>query len=280
MSHHTFFPSHFPSHPTFPSHESTISFHSPIPSFHSCHTVPHLLTSRVIHSGEIDIIEGVHTTTSDTLTLHTSNNCTTTPSSANLFTGTLSTSNCFVNAPNQGNNAGCGIAANNDTTYGAGLNAVGGGIYATEWTDAAISIWFFPRAYIPHDLLHGDHPQPGSAGWGEPLAQWTTAGCDIDTHIRDQQIVFDDTFCGDWAGNVWQYYPQCAPLASSCNAYVANNRSAFADAYWTVNSLKVYQVGGKGESHSPGHAPYGIGSSLAPQISALAPIPKDDGPGK
>ena len=58
------------------------------------------------------------------------------------------------------------------------------------------------------------------------------------TIVREQ--VFDITFCGDWAGDVWSS-SSCASLSSSCNAYVQDNPSAFADTYWIINSLQVYQ---------------------------------------
>ena len=56
--------------------------------------------------------------------------------------------------------------------------------------------------------------------------------------------VFDTTFCGDWAGVVWSSSAQCAALASTCNDYVQNNPGAFADMYWLINGLKVYQTDG------------------------------------
>lgn len=45
---------------------------------------------------------------------------------------------------------------------------------------------------------------------------------------------------GDWAGGVWSQTPQCSNQASSCQDYVQNNPGAFAGAYWTINSLKVF----------------------------------------
>jgi len=208
------------------------------------------------------------------MTLHTGANCSIT--NDNLFTGTIATNNCYVQAPGQSNNAGCGITTTNTNTYGPGLNAIQGGVYATEWTSTNISIWFFPRNAIPRDITYG-RPNPSIQNWGEPLAQFQGA-CDLDSHVKDQQIVFDDTFCGDWAGNVWQYYPACAPLASSCNAYVANNPSAFTQAYWTINSLKVYQVQQRGNWHYPGHAPWGVAPWLDPDITP--PIPRDNDTGQ
>jgi hypothetical protein len=49
------------------------------------------------------------------------------------------------------------------------------------------------------------------------------------------------TFCGDWAGNLWYKDAVCGSQAPSCQSFVQNNPSAFTDAYWLVNSLKVYQ---------------------------------------
>lgn len=81
-----------------------------------------------------------------------------------------------------------------------------------------------------------------SDSWGTPLSSWSS-GCDIDTYFHQQQIVFDLTFCGDWAGNVWGN-GGCASQADTCQDFVANNPSAFSDAYWEINSLRVYQDNG------------------------------------
>lgn len=45
--------------------------------------------------------------------------------------------------------------------------------------------------------------------------------------------IFDTTFCGSWAGNVWaQSY--CATVDASCVDYVAKNPQAYANGYWLV----------------------------------------------
>ena len=61
------------------------------------------------------------------------------------------------------------------------------------------------------------------------------------TNTRLLLQVFDTTFCGDWAGNTFSSSSTCSALSNSCNSYVASNPSAFAGAYWLINSLKVYQ---------------------------------------
>ncbi|OQE42416.1 hypothetical protein PENCOP_c004G05614 [Penicillium coprophilum] len=185
------------------------------------------------NNGEIDIIEGVNEQSQNQMALHTSNGCTITN---NGFTGTLDTPNCFVNAPNQSPNSGCTIRSENTQSYGTGFNNVGGGIYATEWTGSAISIWFFPSYAVPGDITAGT---PNPASWGAPTARFA-GGCDIDSHFNDLHIVFDVTFCGDWAGSVWGS-SSCAGRAGSCVDFVKNNPAAFQESYWRVRSLKVYQ---------------------------------------
>ncbi|KAH2081038.1 hypothetical protein KXV25_001538 [Aspergillus fumigatus] len=184
--------------------------------------------------GEIDIIEGVNTQPVNQMTLHSTDGC----SIANGgFTGTLLTSNCYDYAPSQDTNAGCGIAATSSRTYGTGFNNAGGGIYATEWTSAGISIWFFPRGSTPTDIRAGT---PNPTNWGPPLAKFAPGSCSFDAHFSEMQIVFDTTFCGGWAGSVWGS-GSCASVAPSCQDFVANNPSAFREAYWLIESLKVYQ---------------------------------------
>ena len=170
------------------------------------------------------------------MTLHTSDGCSITQD--NSFTGALTTTNCYINAAGQSSNAGCDIQDTRTTSYGTGFNSAGGGIFATQWTSAEINIWFFPRSSIPANV---QSYSPDPTQWGEPVAQFQ-GGCDIDAHFQNQQIVFDDTFCGDWAGSVFESDAQCSGLASSCQDYVQNNPSAFTDSYWLINSLKVYQA--------------------------------------
>jgi hypothetical protein len=182
-------------------------------------------------SGEIDIIEGVNAATTDTISLHTSAGCTVQNTGSSL-----SSTNC-----NAGNgDDGCSASTTTANAYGAGFNAIGGGVYAMEWTSTAISIWFFPRTAIPADITSG---KPAPSGWGAAPVSFTGSGCDIDQHFMNHNIVFDTTFCGQWAGqtSVWDGNSVCSALASTCDAYVAANPTAFTTAYWLVNSVKVYQ---------------------------------------
>jgi hypothetical protein len=201
------------------------------------------------NAGEIDIIEGVNSQTADAMTLHTADGCSITNNGD--FSGSVVTPQCGVDASGQATNAGCQILTSNSATYGSGFNEGEGGVYATEWTSSAISIWFFARSAIPSDISAGS---PDPTGWGNPLASFS-GGCDIDDFFMDHQIVFDTTFCGDWAGNVWTADATCSALASTCQDFVQNNPSAFEDAYWSVNSLMVYQSNGAESNTTSSSAP-------------------------
>lgn len=203
------------------------------------------------------------------MTLHTGPGCQI-GSDNSLFQGSVTTSNCYVKAKGQKDNAGCSIEDPSTKSYGAGLNANGGGVFATQWTADAISVYFFPRGSVPADVL-GSNPDP--SGWGKPSASFQ-GGCDIAKTFKKQQIVFDTTFCGIWAGNssVWQN-STCSKKAATCQEWVQNNPEAFKDAYWTVNSLKVYQDNGQASPSKPSSAPQQSSIAYLPQpISSQTPI--------
>jgi hypothetical protein len=148
--------------------------------------------------GEIDIIEGVHEQESNSITLHTGPGCSI-GSEQGVFSGDVATKNCDIKAEGQAENQGCSVGQNDNKSYGKGLNSNGGGVFATEWTSDAITVWFFPRG-SEGDAL-GANPDPST--WGKPAAKFASSGCDIDKFFDNQNIVFDTTFCGDWAGKNW-----------------------------------------------------------------------------
>lgn len=192
-------------------------------------------------SGEIDIIEGVNMQQKATVTLQTGPGCRMSNEGA-LSSTYLKSDQCGGG----GSKGGCGQQTADSQNYGDGFNAVRGGVYVTEWTSEHIAMWFFPRGGIPRDVASG---QPDPASWGQPMARFAGGdGCDIDSHFSENQLVFDTTFCGDWAGKpeVWSSNKTCAAKASTCDDYVAANPSAFRNAYWEINSIKVFQQDGSG----------------------------------
>lgn len=183
------------------------------------------------NAGEIDIMEGVNTQLTNDVTLHTSGGCS--MNNPNSQPGSvLSNADCS-------GTGGCGQTTTDPSNYGTGFNDIGGGVYAMEWTNEAIAVYFFPRYAIPDDISSGN-PDPST--WGTPLTNFVGDTCDIGSHFKDHYIVFDTTFCGDWAGGVWG--DQCGARAATCEDFVSQNPAAFEEGYWLVNSVKVYTDSG------------------------------------
>ncbi|CAD0113170.1 unnamed protein product, partial [Aureobasidium uvarum] len=191
-------------------------------------------------NGEIDIIEGVHTSDSNTVSMHSSPNCTVAGSEQ---TGLFTNANCDSNA---NGNSGCGSMSNNTATpnnYGQGLSDNDGGVYITEWTSAYVRVWFFSRNGIPASITGGS---PDVSEFGLPMANFQ-GSCDIDSHFANHSIIINTDFCGAWAGFAYSNFANC-PLTADMNGYdscvdfVGNNPQNFTQAYWEINSIKVYQL--------------------------------------
>ncbi|KAH8594871.1 glycoside hydrolase family 16 protein [Bisporella sp. PMI_857] len=190
--------------------------------------------------GEIDIVEGFNNIETNYATLHTldtpAGTCVFNPP-ANAQTGTSNEGNTDCSS-----DIGCSVQGQSGS-YGTSFNQNGGGVYALEWTSTKINIFFFPRNSIPEDITSG---QPDPTQWGLPQANFDTVygSCDIDTNFPRQTIYFDTTFCGANAGGqAWTDWTTCSADTgtSSCEAYVAGNPGAYDEAYWLINSVKVYQ---------------------------------------
>ncbi|KAJ3396133.1 hypothetical protein HDU92_004002 [Lobulomyces angularis] len=182
------------------------------------------------NSGEVDIIEGVNQQEKNLYTLHTSDGC---MQNGEGQTSKLITPNCYVNAPGQFDNQGCAMESNTNLSFGKGFNQNKGGVFATLWVDDAIKIWFFPRGSIPGDILNGNL---NVDSWGAPSANFKTEGNCSPNKFRDMKIIFNLTFCGDWAGNAYQGCP------GTCVDFVKNNPAQFNEAFFSVNYLKIYAV--------------------------------------
>ncbi|CRG87487.1 hypothetical protein PISL3812_04505 [Talaromyces islandicus] len=183
-------------------------------------------------NGEIDVVESVNNGTwGNSMTLHTTNGCS--MKVKRKETGSVTSSNCY-NGTNS--NEGCGVQGST-ASYGPEFNKNGGGVYATELRDAGIRIWWFARDSIPSDITNGS-PDPST--WGEATADFPSTDCSISSHFKNQSIIANIDLCGALAGSTARYTDQ-ASCPSNCTDYVAQNPSAFKDAYWEFKSFKVYQ---------------------------------------
>ena len=131
------------------------------------------------NGGEIDIIEGVNSQTTNRMTLHTNASCLIQDDGS--FSGVLLGAQCAVPV----DQSGCSINASSSVTYGDGFNSAMGGVYAMEWTENQIRIWFFPRDSSPPDIVLG---QPDPSEWSTPVASYS-GDCQFNTSFVDQQIV-------------------------------------------------------------------------------------------
>lgn len=84
-----------------------------------------------------------------------------------------------------------------------------------------VKIWFWARDdnNVPYGVKHCDGSDLDPA-WGDPDAYFPMDNCDYDSHMNDHCMVFDLTFCGDWAGNAFQA-SGCGPSCSSCESFIA-----------------------------------------------------------
>lgn len=193
--------------------------------------------------GEIDIIEGVNNQQAVASTLHSSDGCSQAGAPTD-FTGNRSVgkdgkpaTDCWTDDPNQYGNQGCGISGAVGS-YGAPFNSGGGGVFATLWDpskEGSISMYFFKTGAVPADIT-ARNPTPAS--WGLPYAKFDFGASCNAGHYSDMNIVFDLVLCGDWAGGV---FGQMCPGLGSCNDFANNNPDGLKEAFWTINSLMVYQ---------------------------------------
>jgi len=197
--------------------------------------------------GEIDIVEGVNDYTNNQATIHTNPGCTIPSSSSsalNITGAVVGGTNC---AAAETNNAGCGIQSSSNVSYGAAFNNNGGGVYAMQWDNTGIKVFFFERSNIPSDITNGT---PLPSNWGQPMANWPATDCNPSTYFYTHSAIFDTTLCGDWAGSVWNasgspgQAQSCSTRTgfSTCDAFVLASGSSFADAYWEIKSVNVYQT--------------------------------------
>jgi len=188
------------------------------------------------NGGEIDIIEGVNLNTANQATLHTTPNCT--QCVLPLQTGNSLTYDCDASIDN---NAGCGVQFTQPNSYGRDFNANGGGYYIMQLSrDVGIRIWFKQREDIEINLWKRDGNERlcvDLATWGLPDAAFTWDQCDYDSHFNAQNFLFDLTFCGDWAGNVYS----TSGCPGNCTDFVDNNPDQFVEAFWDIKSLRVYE---------------------------------------
>lgn len=181
-------------------------------------------------TGEIDIIEGVNDQPTTASTLHTSPQC---DMRGTDTRGKMTASGYYNTDCNAGTAfVGCGVGGP-QASFGSAFNAPDGGTFAAEWTDTFIRAWYWPRGASPMETDPASQPAaPTPDQWGTPYAYWTLGGNCQPSHFGMHNLIINTAVCGDWAGAGWQ---------QQCVDHARNNPAAFAEAYWKINYVSVYQ---------------------------------------
>ncbi|KAI5474430.1 glycoside hydrolase family 16 protein [Pseudohyphozyma bogoriensis] len=192
--------------------------------------------------GEIDIFEGVNLQTANQMALHTETGCMATGTSA-TETGNLTYANCSTVA---NSNSGCTVDDVSTASYGSAFAEAGGGVWAAEFANDGISIWFFTRSKVPSNLLQSNASAvPETSGWGTPSAYYPNSGCTISEFFAPQHLTIDITLCGDWAGNNATFQETCS---GTCYTDYVLNASTYNTAYFEIQSVRVYFDAGKSDN--------------------------------
>ncbi|KAK7044432.1 putative laminarinase [Favolaschia claudopus] len=188
------------------------------------------------NEGEIDILEGVNDQSPNQASLHTSSGCTM-PGNQVQTGSSVGGNNCDAIATSD---TGCGVKFNDATSYGPTFNNNGGGWFALERTNSFVKAWYWPRnGNVPSDVRSGS-TSINTNNWGTPAANWPSTSCSLAQKLGPHNIIINCRFfnsCGDWAGSVYS----TSGCPSTCEDYVNNNPSAFANAYFQFNSLRIFQ---------------------------------------
>ncbi|THH29250.1 hypothetical protein EUX98_g4946 [Antrodiella citrinella] len=191
------------------------------------------------NDGEIDIVEAINLMQTNQMALHTTTGC--------LHPAPPDQKGKNLNL-DCGTGTGCTVGETAPNSYGPGFAAAGGGVWATQFDTSGIFIWYWSRPDVPSNLQPGTNTSTMDiTTWGPPTASYPSgASCNITEFFTAQQLVFDITLCGDWAGVESIYRPSCGtqgPTGLCYNDTVVGNGSNYADAYFEVNYVRAYSTG-------------------------------------
>jgi len=192
------------------------------------------------NSGEFDLIEGwTYPSTWSTdqpmqsavfSTLHTAPNVCTVP---NPYGRPL---NCNAGAGDEG----CPFDGPANT-FGAALNAKGGGTFAMAWTSAGIRAFFWPRATVkpwgsgaPASRITVDSTWDSAQYASWPFSKGVDSkgrayNCVDPKLSQKMRIILNTDICGD-----------VFPSAKTCESYVKARYSSWTDSHWDIAFLATY----------------------------------------
>ncbi|KAF9019941.1 glycoside hydrolase family 16 protein [Hymenopellis radicata] len=211
--------------------------------------------------GEIDTFEGVNQVTHNQMALHTTDNC---KQVDPVQTSTLINSTDCNHDTND--NEGCVVTDPSTASYGAAFAQAQGGVFVTEFAESGISVWFFSRSDVP-DSISGNSSSISTDNLGTPTANWPTGGCDIDSHFEAQNLIFDITLCGDFAGATSTFAETCT--GTCYTDYVIGDASNYDNAYFDVDFVRVFSKSGTNTVVSDNSSTPSLAASWKSRVAAL-----------
>jgi len=156
--------------------------------------------------------------------------------------------------------SGCFVSETSPNSFGEGFAMTGGGVWATQFDVAGVFIWFWSRNNLPPSILQATSTSSiDISEWGPPSASYPACGCDIPRFFTAQQLVFDITLCGVWAGVPTVYNPQCFNSGPTGRCYddnvVGPGSPKYDDAYFEINYVRAYTTGGPAPTPSASSVP-------------------------
>ncbi|KAF8133894.1 glycoside hydrolase family 16 protein [Boletus edulis] len=218
--------------------------------------------SQAVHwpqGGEIDTFEGVNLQTNNQMSLHTETGCT--QVSPNETSTMVTSTNCSYAL----NDQGCIVVDPSSASFGAGFASASGGAFVTEFATTGISIWYFPRSQIPSTLSNNESTIDTTT-FGTPVGNWPATGCNIQEFFQPQQLIFDITLCGDFAGNPAIFNQTCTGVCY--NDYVIGPPSGYDNAYFEVGYVRVFSAAGISTVVSPSTSASGSAAGTTSNPSA------------
>jgi len=199
--------------------------------------------------GEIDILENINLATTNQMALHSTPGCFAQPNVTQ--SGTPILADC-------GTASGCTVRENKPNSYSSGFATAGGGVWAVQFDSSGIFMWFFSRPEIPANIQSSTPTSSITdlSSWGPPSAAYPASSCNIPEFFTAQNIVFDITLCGDWAGVPSIYNTTCpGPGPNSTGICYHDNipgpGNNFDNAYFEISYVRVYSTPGPAPTVTP-----------------------------
>ncbi|TFK55153.1 glycoside hydrolase family 16 protein [Heliocybe sulcata] len=209
--------------------------------------------------GEIDIIETVNLMGYNQMALHTTSGCShTTPANQ---VGSSGETNC-----NATSGSGCTVAEKKANSFGADFATAGGGVFATQFDESGIYIWFWSRADVP-STISASNTTIDPSTWGAPSAAYPSSSCAIDTYFGAQQLVLDINLCGQWANST--YSETCGSGDCYLNSVINAGSPTYDTAYFEIAYLRVFAAD-NATVVSPSGTTTGSGTKASGGASATA----------